>query len=210
MAPHSTATRARRQRSDGERSRQTILRAAANLATTDGLEGISIGNLAAHIGMSKSGLYAHFGSKQELQLATVETAREIFDEEVVKPGQAIADPLERLRALLEGFLSHLERRVFPGGCFFASTTAEFDTRPGPVRDRVAAIQQGWVELIERMIREAQAAGSLGASEDPSQLAFELHAYLLMGNIGFILYGDAVHLERARAAINARLSRAASE
>jgi AcrR family transcriptional regulator len=210
MDAHSTATRARRQRSDGERSRQTILRAAANLATTDGLEGISIGNLAAHIGMSKSGLYAHFGSKQELQLATVETAREIFDEEVVKPGQAIADPLDRLRALLEGFISHLERRVFPGGCFFASTTAEFDTRPGPVRDRVAAIQQGWVELIERMIREAQAAGSIGRGEDPSQLAFELHAYLLMGNIGFILYGDAVHLERARAAIDARLSRAASE
>lgn len=210
MDLNSTATRTRRTRSDGERSRQTILRAAANLATTDGLEGISIGNLAAHIGMSKSGLYAHFGSKQELQLATVETAREIFDEEVVKPAQTIADPLGRLRALLEGFLSHLERRVFPGGCFFASTTAEFDTRPGPVRDRVAAIQQGWVELIERMIREAQAAGSLGATEDPSQLAFELHAYLLMGNIGFILYGDAVHLERARAAIAGRLSRAAPE
>jgi AcrR family transcriptional regulator len=210
MAPHSTATRARRQRSDGERSRQTILRAAANLATTDGLEGISIGNLAAHIGMSKSGLYAHFGSKQELQLATVETARGIFDDEVVKPVQTTADPLDRLRALLEGFLSHLERRVFPGGCFFASTTAEFDTRPGPVRDRVAAIQQGWVELIERMIREAQAAGSIGATENPSQLAFELHAYLLMGNIGFVLYGDAVHLERARAAIASRLSRGASE
>ena len=210
MDPHSTATRTRRQRSDGERSRQTILRAAANLATTDGLEGISIGNLAAHIGMSKSGLYAHFGSKQELQLATVETAREIFDEEVVKPAQTTADPLDRLRALLEGFLSHLERRVFPGGCFFASTTAEFDTRPGPVRDRVADIQRGWVELIERMIREAQAAGSIGAGEDPSQLAFELHAYLLMGNIGFILYGDAVHLERARAAIASRLSRGASE
>jgi AcrR family transcriptional regulator len=210
MGPHSTATRTRRLRSDGERSRQTILRAAANLATTDGLEGISIGNLAAHIGMSKSGLYAHFGSKQELQLATVETARGIFDDEVVKPVQTTADPLDRLRALLEGFLSHLERRVFPGGCFFASTTAEFDTRPGPVRDRVAAIQQGWVELIERMIREAQAAGSIGATENPSQLAFELHAYLLMGNIGFVLYGDAVHLERARAAIASRLSRGASE
>ena len=210
MGPHSTATLTRRLRSDGERSRQTILRAAANLATTDGLEGISIGNLAAHIGMSKSGLYAHFGSKQELQLATVETARGIFDDEVVKPVQTTADPLDRLRALLEGFLSHLERRVFPGGCFFASTTAEFDTRPGPVRDRVAAIQQGWVELIERMIREAQAAGSIGATENPSQLAFELHAYLLMGNIGFVLYGDAVHLERARAAIASRLSRGASE
>src|SRR5438093_9153747 len=121
MNPYSTATQTRRPRADGERSRQTILRAAANLATIDGLEGISIGNLAAHIGMSKSGLYAHFGSKEELQLATVETAREIFDAEVVEPTQTIVDPLERLRALCDRFLSHLERRIFPGGSFFAPT-----------------------------------------------------------------------------------------
>src|ERR671939_1696525 len=99
----------RKPRSDGLRSRQTILRAAANLATVDGLEGITIGNLAAHIGMSKSGLYAHFGSKEELQLATVETAREILAAEVVEPTEAIADPLERLRALLAHFLDYVER-----------------------------------------------------------------------------------------------------
>lgn len=208
MDSKTTATQARRQRADGERSRQTILRAAANLATVDGLDGISIGNLAAHIGMSKSGLYAHFGSKLELQLATVETAREIFGDEVVKPSQAIADPLKRLQALLDGFLSHLERHVFPGGCFFASTTAEFDTRTGPVRERIAAIQQEWVDRIASLIREAQAAGSLSASEDPSQLAFELHAYLLMGNNGFVLYEDAEYLHRARTAIAGRLARAA--
>src|SRR5215468_4179777 len=104
----------RRQRSDGARSRRTILRAAASLATVDGLEGISIGNLAAHIGMSKSGLYAHFGSKEELQLATVDTAREIFDAEVLAPIAGIDDPLERLKALCNSFLDHVERRVFPG------------------------------------------------------------------------------------------------
>jgi len=85
--------------------------------------------------MSKSGLYAHFGSKEELQLATVETAREIFDAEVVEPTQTIVDPLERLQALCDRFLSHVERHVFPGGCFFASTAAEFDTHPGPARGR---------------------------------------------------------------------------
>src|SRR6476619_3894650 len=99
MDSSSPKTQPRRTRSDGERSRQAILRAAANLATIDGLDGISIGNLAAHIGMSKSGLYAHFGSKEELQLATVETAWEIYDAEVVEPAQAPSDPLERLRTL---------------------------------------------------------------------------------------------------------------
>src|SRR5881392_1679274 len=106
------ATAMRRQRSDGERSRRKILRAAANLATIEGLEGISIGNLAAHIGMSKSGLYAHFGSKEELQLATVETAGKILDAEVVEPTRGIVDPLEQLQALCDRFLSYVERRVF--------------------------------------------------------------------------------------------------
>jgi AcrR family transcriptional regulator len=204
--PGSTRTHARRSRADGERSRRTILRAAANLATTDGLEGLSIGNLAAHIGMSKSGLYAHFGSKEELQLATVETAREIFDAEIVEPTQAIADPLARLTALCDGFLSHLERRVFAGGCFFASATAEFDTRPGPVRDKIASVQEHWMDALQRLIEEAQRAGSLAPSEDAAQLAFELEAYLLMGNTSFVLDGDPAHLRQARTAIANRLSR----
>jgi len=206
MSPNTAGSQPRRSRADGERSRQTILRAAADLATVDGLEGISIGNLAAHIGMSKSGLYAHFGSKEELQLATVETARNIFDTEVVEPTRTIVDPVERLHELCDRFLSYVERRVFPGGCFFASTAAEFGTHPGPVRDKVASVQQGWRELLEQSIEEAQEAGSLDANEDPSQLAFELHAYLLMGNTAFVLYNNPAHLQQARAAIGDRLSR----
>ena len=195
----------RKPRSDGLRSRQTILRAAANLATVDGLEGITIGNLAAHIGMSKSGLYAHFGSKEELQLATVDTAGEIFSAEVIRPTEDIADPLEQLRALVDRFLSYLERRVFPGGCFFASVEVEFGTRPGAVQDRITATQRAWRGRLERLIREAQDAGSLDPAEDPAQLAFELDSYLLMGNTSFVLHDDPVHLERARAAIERRLS-----
>jgi AcrR family transcriptional regulator len=202
----SPERRLRRPRADGERSRRTILRAATNLATVEGLEGLSIGNLAAHTGMSKSGLYAHFGSKEELQLATVATAREIFDAEIVEPAAAIADPLERLRALCDGFLSHLERRVFPGGCFFASTTAEFASRPGPVRDAILAVQGHWMETLERLIEDAQRAGSLDAGEDAPQLAFELEAFLLMGNATFVLDGDPTHLRQARTAIAGRLSR----
>jgi AcrR family transcriptional regulator len=199
------ATTERRQRSDGLRSRETILRAAANLATVDGLEGISIGNLAAHIGMSKSGLYAHFRSKEELQLATVETAYAIYGAEVVEPTGATTDPLERLEALYDRFLDHVERRVFPGGCFFASVNAEFGTRPGPIRERITAIQREWVEGVMQLIREAQAAGSL-AGEDPRQLAFELDAYGLEGNTGFVLNDDPAYLEHARVAIKRRLGR----
>lgn len=206
VEPNTTTAQTRRRRADGERSRQAILRGAASLATVDGLRGLSIGELAAHIGMSKSGLYAHFGSKEELQLATIETAREIFDAEIVEPTQAIADPLERLQALCERFLSHLERRVFPGGCFFASATAEFDTHPGPVKDQIASVQQHWLDQLQQLIREAQSAGSLDASEDPAQLAFELDAYLLMGNTTFVLDDNPAHLQRARTAIRRRLSR----
>ena len=197
-------TTERRTRSDGERSRQTILRAAANLATVEGLEGLSIGNLAAHIGMSKSGLYAHFGSKEELQLATVDTAGKILAAEVVEPTETIAQPLERLQALLDRFLGYVERGVFQGGCFFASAEAEFGNRPGAVRDKIRAAQQEWRGGLEGLIRAAQAAGSLDPSDDVTQLAFELDAYLLMGNTGFVLHNDPVHLDQARAAIRRRL------
>jgi AcrR family transcriptional regulator len=202
MRTETTPTR--RLRSDGARSRDTILRAAASLATVDGLEGISIGNLAAHIGMSKSGLYAHFRSKEELQLATVDTALDIFLTHVVEPTESIEDPLDRLRALCESFLAHLERRVFPGGCFFAAVEAEFDTHPGPVRDKIAAIQRGWETRVQGLIADAQALGELRPDEDPAQLEFELDAYMLRGNTAFVLYDDTSYLQQARAAVARRL------
>src|SRR5260370_38987221 len=117
--------------SKGQASRATILQAAAKLATTKGLDGLSIADLAAEVGMSKSGLYAHFKSKEELELATIETAAGIFDTEVLQPVTPVPAGIERLKALANSFLSHLERRVFPGGCFFAPVTAELDTTPGP-------------------------------------------------------------------------------
>ena len=206
-----TAHRApeRRRRADGERSRRAILEAAAQLATTDGLEGLSIGHLAERIGMSKSGLYAHFGSKEELQLATVDTAREIFENDVVRPTETLADPLARLEALCERFLSHVERRVFAGGCFFASAAAELDTRPGPVQERVVELQRQWEDTLERLIIDAQAAGELDTNENPAQLVFEIDAYLLSGNTGFVLNGDPTPLRRARTAVQSRLAHARS-
>src|SRR5215472_10353399 len=132
----------RHARADGERTRAAILSAAVSLATVEGLEGLSIGHLAAAIGISKSGLYAHFGSKLELQLATVEEAEGIFDAEVVQPALAARPGLARLVAMCEAYFDYLQRRVFPGGCFFAATALEMGTRPGPVKERVAAVQSG--------------------------------------------------------------------
>src|SRR5437868_12001799 len=110
----------RRRRSDGDKSRAAILDAAAKLATIEGLDGLSIGRLADHIGMSKSGLYAHFGSKEELQLAAVDTAVEIFADAVIRPAREVEGAFARLEALCENFFGYLEKPVFPGGCFFAS------------------------------------------------------------------------------------------
>ncbi|MGH3040694.1 MAG: TetR family transcriptional regulator C-terminal domain-containing protein [Gaiellaceae bacterium] len=197
----------RHRRSDGERSRTAILRAAADLATTHGLEGISIGQLADHVGMSKSGLYAHFGSKEELQLATIETAQEIFDREVIAPAVAVGGGLARVRELCERFLSHVERNVFPGGCFFASAAAELDTRPGPVQDRVAGTLAGWTELLLSGLREAQANGEVERSVGLDQLVFELNALLLQANNMWVLQNDTRVLGWARRAIQRLLDEA---
>jgi AcrR family transcriptional regulator len=190
----------RRRRSDGERSRTAILRTAANLATVSGLEGLSIGQLADHVGMSKSGLYAHFGSKQELQLATIETAQEIFDREVIAPALAVREGLPRLLELCERFLSHVERNVFPGGCFFASAAAELDTRPGPVQDRVAGVLAGWTELVLGALREAQTNGDVEREVDLDQLAFELTALLQQANNMWVLQEDPRVFGWARRAV----------
>ena len=203
----STQT-ARRRRSDGERSRRTILLTAARLATVEGLDGLTIGRLASETGMSKSGLFAHFGSKQELQLATIGAAEEIFAEDVLRPALE-AEGLERVRALSERFLSHVGRNVFPGGCFFASAAAELDTRPGPVRERVVAVQRQWMDLFEGAIRTAQERRELDPSVDPAQLTFELNALLGEANGLYLLSGDPGAFDMARRGIADRLERAAA-
>jgi AcrR family transcriptional regulator len=207
----SQATGGRKPRADGLRSRQTILDAAARLATVEGLEGLSIGRLAEHIGMSKSGLYAHFGSKEELQLATVATAAEIFRDDVIRPTEGIDEPLARLEALCEAFLSHLERKVFPGGCFFVSAAAEFDTHPGAVKEDVAAFLREWLGTLEAVAAQAQSDGKIDRHEDAAQLVFELDSYLLMANMAYLLNNDDPQpVQRARTAIRARMARARTD
>jgi AcrR family transcriptional regulator len=197
----------RKRRSDGERSRNTILREAAQLATVEGITGLSIARLADAVGMSKSGLFAHFGSKEELQLATIATAHEIFVEQVVEPASGAAG-LERLNQLLENFLRHVEDSVYRGGCFFASVAAEVDTRPGPVRERAIGLMDGWLRELEWAVRGAIGEGSIDVAGDPGQLVFELNGFLLQANALFVAHGDAKAIERARRAIARRLEHAA--
>ncbi len=191
-------------RARGEKTRQAILEAAVHLASAEGLEGLTIGRLAAELSMSKSGLFAHFGSKEELQLATVEAARSIFIREVIRPAFEADEGLPRLWKLCDTWLAYVQGGVFRGGCFFAAASAEFDSRPGLVRDRVAAIMKEWLKALGRAVQDAQAAGHLDRSVEAAQLAFEFNALELGANWAFQLHGDKQAFTRARAAILERL------
>jgi AcrR family transcriptional regulator len=201
---------AKRTTSHGAKTREAILRTAADVASVDGLDGLSIGRLATEVEMSKSGLFAHFGAKEELQLATIEEARTRYVREVTAPALASGSGITRLYALCEFFLSYIERAVFPGGCFFASAMAEFDCKPaGPVRDRIADCQAQWMKTLERAADDARDACELVSTSDSRQLAFELEASLLSANWYFHLFGDATYLVIARSAVRNRLAREAT-
>lgn len=175
----------------GARTRAAILDRAVDLASADGLDGLTIGRLAADLGMSKSGLFAHFGSKRELQLATVHAAAERFRRAVIEPAMSAPDGAPRLRAMGERYLDHLD--AYSGGCFWGSTSAEFDDRPGPVRDAIAAALDAWLAELER---QAKIAG-VGDSE---RFAFELYALVMGANARYRLSGDRKVLEYARSAL----------
>ncbi len=193
-------------RARGERTRQAILEAAVHVASAEGLEGLTIGRLAAELSMSKSGLFAHFGSKEELQLATVEAARVIFIREVIGPAFEAEHGMPRLWKLCDIWLGYVRGGVFRGGCFFAAAAAEFDGRPGPVRDGIAKIMKEWLATLRRAVTEAQGAGQLDKEVDPTQLAFEFNALEMGANWAFQLYDDKQAFARARAAILERLHR----
>jgi AcrR family transcriptional regulator len=197
----------RRRRSGGEQSRTAILDEAARLATVEGLGGLSIARLADAVGMSKSGLFAHFGSKEELQLATVEKADTLFTAQVLEPAATGPTALERLRLLVEGYLRWVEVDTFPGGCFFASVLAEVDMHPGPVRDRLVLFLGDWMDRLESTVRDAQGEGAINPEEDPRQLAFEVEAALFLANAQYIVTRTPEPINRARRAIQRRLTTA---
>ena len=190
-APHRRDGRRER----GRRTHREILGTAVDLGSREGLEALTIGRLAASAGVSKSGLFAHFGNKQELQLATIEAARVIFAREVIEPALPAEQGLPRLRATLAAWVDYFRRDVFPGGCFFQAASLEFDGRPGPVRDRVLQVMNEWLDWLAELARQAGVSGD-GA---PQQLAFELNAVGLATNWQRQLLGDDRALDHAEAA-----------
>lgn len=204
------ASAVRKPRADGIESRRAILDAAARLATTHGLEGLSIGELARHIGMSKSGLYAHFKSKEELELATIDTAAEVFETDVIRKVSDRPRGLVRVMALSEAFFQHLARRVYPGGCFFATVAAQLAPRPGRLRDRIMQMQAVWVGQFIEALQQARDAGELLRDADLEQLAFEITAMMFRANFGWIMSEDERTLDRARIGIERMLASAAQQ
>lgn len=188
----------------GRQTRAQILRAAMDIASVKGLSGLSIGELAGRLGMSKSGLFRHFGAKEQLQLATVEAAVSVFEAEVVAPAMAAPPGVDRVRALMHACRIPGTRRA--GGCFFAAAAADVDSQPGPVRDRIAATGRAGIAAITADVETAQRRGEIRADIEVRQLAFELHAYAMEANWALLLLDDDGAGERARTAIDAALAR----
>ncbi|WP_308257868.1 TetR/AcrR family transcriptional regulator [Pseudonocardia lacus] len=186
----------------GARSRRTIARHAVDVASVEGLTALSIGRLAADLGMSKSGVQALFGSKENLQLAAVEAARETFLAEVVRPAAAAARGLPRLRALVESWIAYAESPLYPGGCFRVATLPEFDSRPGPVRDALARDTHDWQALLAAELRRAVANGET-ADLDAELVAFQIDALLCAANTALRL-GDERAVDKVRRALDGLL------
>ncbi len=185
----------------GAETREAILDHAVRLASEVGLEGLTIGRLAAALDLSKSGLFAHFGSKDELQVQVLDRAAARFAEVVVRPALAAPRGEARLRALFERWLGWPREVPQPGGCIFVQAAAELDDRPGAARDRLVALERDWLAVIARVVRGAQAEGQLRPDLDPEQVAFELHAIMLACHHASRLLRDRSAVERARRALD---------
>lgn len=194
----------------GNRTRQLVLRRTVDIASVEGLEALTVGRLATELELSKSGVFALFGSKQELQLATVREAARIFTERVIRPAGEVPAGVGRVWRLCELWLEYSRERVFPGGCFFYGVMAEFDARTGPVHDAVVRAQRDWSAHVERTIEEARAAGELRADTDVDQLGFELLALMETANALSVLHDEETAYRRARVGIAQRLRGAVVE
>ncbi|MER5861878.1 TetR/AcrR family transcriptional regulator [Kitasatospora sp. NPDC002040] len=189
----------------GNETRRAVLGRAVAIASVEGLGSLSIGRLATDLGLSKSGVFAAFGSKEELQLATVRAARRIFYDTVIVPVEHAAPGLPRLRLLCASWLAYTQSGTFPGGCFFQSVSAEFNTRPGPIRDALAIAAQDWEGLLVDLLRTAGANGELVPDTDPEQVAFVLIGLMETANAHALLLGDPTRFTRAATAIDRTLA-----
>ncbi len=186
---------ARRSAADTARTRAAIVDRAVDLASVEGLEGLTIGRLATDVKMSKAGVLGHFGTKEELQLATLEAALGVYAREVWEPASDAAPGRARLLAIADAWLDYLIRDVFPGGCFVTAASCEFDDRPGAVRDRLTTAYRGWLDLLAGEARTAVRAGELPRGTDPQDVAFSLNAIAMGVNQARHLFGDEAAAER---------------
>ena len=203
MTTHPDGRRAR-----GDQTRGRILREAGEVASLNGLNGLSLAQLGEALDLSKSGVHALFGTKEELQLETIAAARQRFIDVVILPVWDQPKGLTRLTALVESWMAYIRTREFPGGCFVTRFSVEFASHPGRVRDAIIEVRNEWLRLLETELISAQQAGELAASADPPQLAFEIDGLLVAGNNGFLL-GDEAALRRAAAAVTGALTAARS-
>ncbi len=185
-------------------SRAQTLEAAVQLASVVGLDGLTIGGLADRLGMSKSGLVGRFGSKEQLQLATLSQAAEIFRRTVYAPASGASPGLARLSAICDTWLAYLGDPPFPGGCFLTTATVEFDARPGPVNDAVKEVMRRWLAVLEREASTAIENDELPADTDPKEVAFTINALAVGTNCDFQLNRNPESLRRARRAMAAVL------
>jgi AcrR family transcriptional regulator len=190
----------RRSAADVAHSRASAVDAAIDLASVEGLEGITIGRLAGELAMSKSGLIGRFGDKEALQRAVLAAAVERFTDAVWRPARPFQPGLPRLEAIIDAWIGHLRDGVFPGGCFVTTASVEYDARPGPLHDDVAAAVNRWLGVLEAEAHHAREAGDLPADRDPADVAFELHSLASGGGVAGRLIGDATALDRTRAAM----------
>jgi AcrR family transcriptional regulator len=174
---------------DAQETRSTILRRAADIASVEGLEGVTIGRLASELEMSKSGVIGHFGSKEELQLAALDLAADVFREQVWEPARHLEPGLQRLLGICEAWTRYADAPSFAGGCFIAAATFEWDGRQGRVHDELAAVTARWRQTLVAEIERAVAAGDLPAGTDPAQAAFSLEALASGINPARQLHGD---------------------
>src|SRR5277367_5361290 len=198
-----------RRQARGARTREAILRRAVNIASVEGLEGLTVGRLAEDLKMSKSGLFAHFGSKEDLQLATVEAARQFFIDRISRPAMSAPRGMPRLWFLVETWLRHVESKLFAGGCFFTAASFEFDGRSGPVRDRIVEIMREWMATLDRAVVEAQKAGHIDPHTNATLLAYEVQALGLGAHWSCQLLDDPAAYTRALAVIRVRLASVAT-
>ncbi len=184
----------------GNETRRLVLGRAVEIASVEGLDGLSLGRLATELELSKSGVFALFGSKEELQLATVRAAQRIYLDVVVAPAMRLPPGLGRIWELCRLWMEYSRTRVFQGGCFFYAVGAEFDARPGRIRDVLASGDQAWHGTVLAELEAARVAGELHEDADVEQLAFELMSFLEYANAMSLLHGGEVPYDRARRSV----------